>query len=82
MELKKQLIAKDMDYLEDKECSLIRKRIMKAIKNTQIHPDEIQVFSEKFLQAKIKIRRYIKEQERLEKHLKVASFKELRTLGR
>ena len=82
MELKKQLIAKDVDYLEDKECSLIRKRIMKAIKNTQIHPDEIQVFSEKFLQAKVKIRRYIKEQERLEKHLKVTSPKELRTLGR
>jgi RNA polymerase primary sigma factor len=82
MELKKQLISKDMDYLEDKECASIRKRIMKAIKNTQIHPDEIQIFSEKFLQAKIKIRRYIREQERLEKHLKVTSFKELRTLGR
>jgi RNA polymerase primary sigma factor len=82
MELKKQLISKDMDYLEDKECSLIRKRIMKAIKNTQIHPDEIQVFSDKFIKAKIKIVHYIKEQERLEKHLKVTSQKELRTLGR
>jgi RNA polymerase primary sigma factor len=82
MELKKQLISKDMDYLEDKECALIRKRIMKAIKNTQIHPDEIQVFSDKFIKAKIKIVHYIKEQERLEKHLKVTSQKELRTLGR
>jgi RNA polymerase primary sigma factor len=82
MDLKTHLISKDMDYLEDKECSTIRKRIMRALKNIHIHPDEIQAFSEKFLQASKKIKRYIKEQERLEKHLKVASLKELRTLGR
>jgi RNA polymerase primary sigma factor len=82
LDLKKQLIAKDIDYLEEKECSAVRKRIMKAIKNTQIHPEEIQAFSDKFIQAVKKIKRYIKEQERLEKHLKVTSLKELRTLGR
>jgi len=82
MELKKQLISRDMNYLEDKECSVIRKRIMKVVKNTQIHPDEIQSFSDKFIMASKKIKRYIKEQERLEKHLKVASVKEIRTLGR
>jgi len=82
IDLKKQLIAKDEDYKEDKECSAIRKRIMKAVKNTQIHPDEIQAFSDKFIIASKKIKRYIKEQERLEKHLKVGSLKELRTLGR
>jgi len=82
MDVKKQLIAKDMDYKEDKDCSNIRKRIMKAIKNTQIHPDEIQAFSDKFIIASRKIKRYIKEQERLEKHLKVGCLKELRTLGR
>jgi len=82
IELKKQLISKDEDYKEDKDCSVIRKRIMKAVKNTQIHPDEIQAFSDKFIIASKKIKRYIKEQERLEKHLKVGSLKELRTLGR
>ncbi|MDR0302387.1 MAG: RNA polymerase sigma factor RpoD [Treponema sp.] len=82
MDVKMHLISKDMDYLEDKECSTIRRRIMRALKNIHIHPDEIQSFSEKFLQASKKIKRYIKEQERLEKHLKVASLKELRTLGR
>jgi len=82
IELKKQLIAKDMDYLEDRECSVIRKRIMKAVKNMQIHPEEIQAFSDKFITASKKIKRYFKEQERLEKHLKVTSVKELRTLGR
>jgi len=82
IELKKQLIAKDEDYKEDKDCSVLRKRIMKIVKNTQIHPDEIQAFSDKFIIASRKIKRYIKEQERLEKHLKVGSLKELRTLGR
>ena len=82
MEVKKYLIAKDEDYKEDKECSVIRKRIMKAVRNTQLHPDEIQNFSDKFIIASKKIKRYIKEQERLEKHLKVGSLKELRTLGR
>ena len=82
IELKKQLLSKDIDYLEDRECSTIRKRIMKAVKNTVIHPEEIQTFSDKFIQAAKKIKRYIKEQERLEKHLKVGSLKDLRTLGR
>jgi RNA polymerase primary sigma factor len=82
IDLKKQLIVKDIDYKEDKECSVIRKKIMKTVKNTQIHPDEIQAFSDKFIAASKKIKRYIKEQERLEKHLKVGSLKELRTMGR
>jgi len=82
IDFKMHLISKDMDYLEDKECSTIRRRIMRALKNIHIHPDEIQAFSEKFLQASKKIKRYFKEQERLEKHLKVGSLKELRTLGR
>jgi RNA polymerase primary sigma factor len=82
IELKKQLISRDMDYVEDKECANLRKRIMKAVKNTQIHPEEIQSFSDKFIIAARKIKKYIKEQERLEKHLKVTSLKELRTLGR
>jgi len=82
MELKKQLISKDMDYKEDHDCTNIRKRIMKAVKQTQIHQEEIQAFSDKFIMASKKIKRYIREQERLEKHLKVESLKELRTLGR
>jgi RNA polymerase primary sigma factor len=82
IDLKKQLIAKDHDYLDDKDCSALRRRIMKAIKSTHIHPEEIQAFSDKFIIASKKIKRYIKEQERLEKHLKVGSLKELRTLGR
>ena len=82
MENKRQLIARDMDYIEDKDCSALRKRIMKIVKNIQIHPDEIQDFSDKFIITARKIKKYIKEQERLEKHLKINSLKEIRTLGR
>ncbi|MCL2229574.1 MAG: RNA polymerase sigma factor RpoD [Treponema sp.] len=82
MELKKQLLSRDLDYKEDKDCSNIRRRIMKAVKNTQLHPEEIQLFSDKFIIAAKKIKRYIREQERLQKHLKVESLKDLRTLGR
>jgi len=82
MELKRQLITKDENYLENKECINLRNRIMKAVKNTNIHPDEIQSFSDKFIQASKKIKSYNKEKERLEKHLKIDSLKELRTLGR
>jgi RNA polymerase primary sigma factor len=82
MEIKRQLIAKDEDYLENKECISIKSKIMKAVKNTQIHPDEIQGFSDKFIQASKKIKNFNKEKERLEKHLKINSLKELRTLGR
>ncbi|MDR0315892.1 MAG: RNA polymerase sigma factor RpoD [Treponema sp.] len=82
IELKKRLIVRGGEYLEDKELSTLRKRIMKVIKNAEIHPDEIALFSEKFIQAAKKIKRYKKEQERLEKHLQIASLKDLRTLGR
>jgi len=82
MELKRHLISKDYNYLENKECSSLRSKIMKAIKNTQIHPDEIQAFSDKFIQASKKIDSFNREKERLEKHLRINSLKELRTLGR
>ena len=82
IERKKHLITQDELYLEDKECQFLRKRIMKSIKSTQIHPDEIQCFSEKFIQAAKKIKDYTREEERLEKHLKISSPRELRALGR
>jgi RNA polymerase primary sigma factor len=55
---------------------------MKVIGAAEIHPEEIAGFSEKFVQAAKRIKRYKKEQERIEKHLRVASLKELRILGR
>jgi RNA polymerase primary sigma factor len=82
IEMKQRLIDRGLDYLEDKELASLRKRVTRILKSAELHPDEILLFSEKFIQASKKIKRYRKEQERIEKHLKVSSLKDLRTLGR
>ncbi|GHV70225.1 RNA polymerase sigma factor RpoD [Spirochaetia bacterium] len=82
IEVKKRLISRGASIFEDPELNEIRARIMEIINGAEIHPEEINSFSEKFIQAAKKIKRYKKEQERIEKHLRVGSFKELRALGR
>ena len=82
IDVKRRLIIRGASIFDDDELNEIRGRIMKIIKNAEIHPDEIIEFSEKFIQAAKRIKRYKKEQERIEKHLRVGSLKELRSLGR
>ncbi|MCL2834776.1 MAG: RNA polymerase sigma factor RpoD [Treponema sp.] len=82
IEIKRRLLTRGTNIYEDQELNEIRARIMKIVSNAEIHPDEISEFSEKFIQAAKRIKRYKKEQERIEKHLRVGSVKELRTLGR
>ncbi|MDR1106044.1 MAG: RNA polymerase sigma factor RpoD [Treponema sp.] len=82
IEIKRRLISRGGDFLEDGELCEIRGRVMEVILGAEIHPDEIAGFSDKFIQASKKIKRYKKEQERIEKHLRVGSLKELRILGR
>jgi RNA polymerase primary sigma factor len=81
-ELKRRLNSRGGSLDEDRELQEIRQRIMAVIMNAEIHPDEIVGFSDKFIQASRKIKRYMKEQERIEKHLRVGTRKELRALGR
>jgi len=82
IEVKRKLIVRGVNIFEDSELNEIRARIMNVIADAEIHPDEIVGFSEKFIQASKRIKRYKKDQERIEKHLQVNSLKELRTLGR
>ena len=82
IENKQKLIDRGVEFLEDKDLGTIRRKIIRVVKNTEIHPDEILLFSDKYIQTSKKIKRYKKEQERIEKHLKVTSMKDLRTLGR
>jgi RNA polymerase primary sigma factor len=82
IELKKKLIVKGVSIYDDPELNEFRRKIMKVIENAEIHPDEITGFSEKFIQAAKRIKRFKKEQERIEKHLRVGSLKDLRALGR
>jgi RNA polymerase primary sigma factor len=82
MELKRRLISRGNDIFDDKPICSLRRRLLQTIADVQIHPEEINDFSDKFVQASKRIKRYKKEQEKIEKRLKVASLKELRTLGR
>ncbi|MDR1238750.1 MAG: RNA polymerase sigma factor RpoD [Treponema sp.] len=81
-EIKRRIISRGGNIFEDPELNGIRGEIMKVVGAAEIHPEEIAGFSEKFIQAAKRIKRYKKEQERIEKHLRVASLKELRILGR
>ena len=82
IDLKRKLIGKGGNIFEDSELNEIRGRLMKDIEGAEIHPDEISSFSEKFIQAAKRIKRYKREQEKVEKHLHVNSLKDLRSLGR
>jgi RNA polymerase primary sigma factor len=82
IDIKRRLITRGVNIFDDPELNELRSRIMKIILNAHIHPEEITSFSEKFIQAAKRIKRYKKEQERIEKHLRVGSLKELRMLGR
>jgi RNA polymerase primary sigma factor len=82
MELKRRIIARGGDIFEDQELNTMRRQILDVVGEAEIHPEEITGFSEKFVQAAKRIKKYKKEQERIEKRLQVGSFKELRALGR
>ncbi|MDR2490178.1 MAG: RNA polymerase sigma factor RpoD [Spirochaetaceae bacterium] len=82
MELKRKLIAKGAPLDEDKELCALRAKILEVITKAEIHPDEINSFSEKFIQAAKRIKRLKKEQEKVEKRIGIDSIKELRGLGR
>jgi RNA polymerase primary sigma factor len=82
IENKRRIINRGGDIFEDQELVGLRVHILAEIENAEIHPDEIVGFSDKFVQAAKKIKRYKREQDRIEKRLRVGSLKELRVLGR
>ncbi|GHV75966.1 RNA polymerase sigma factor RpoD [Spirochaetia bacterium] len=82
IENKRRLIIRGGNIYEDRELRNLRAHILAVIEATELHPDEITAFSDKFVQSSQKIKRYKREQERIEKRLRVGSLKELRVLGR
>ncbi|MDR1257544.1 MAG: RNA polymerase sigma factor RpoD [Spirochaetaceae bacterium] len=85
IEAKRKLITRGIrgtSIFEYPEIIRLRAELLGMIKNVEIHPDEISAFSDKFVQAAKKIKRFRKEQDRIEKRLQVVSMKELRALGR
>jgi RNA polymerase primary sigma factor len=82
MDLKRHILARGGDIFDNSELAALRQKIIPILAEAEIHPEEISSFSEKFVQAAKKIKKYKKEQERIEKRLRVGSVKELRSLGR
>jgi RNA polymerase primary sigma factor len=82
IEQKEKVIAKGGELFEDKALARKRKDLMKKLQEVEIHQEEILYFSDRFISAARKIRKYRKEQERIEKRLRVSNLRELRSLGR
>ncbi len=82
VELKRRIITKGGDMAEDEDLNARRVALLEILKLAEIHPEEINSFSERFIGAAKKIRKYRKEQERLERVLQISNMRELRVLGR
>ena len=84
MAIKKRLYDRDQmtDILEDKELQEFRNRILPILQATEIQSEEIDRFSEKFIEATRKIREYRRRQEKKEKELRLSDYGELRNLGK
>ncbi len=82
MEEKRTVTDRGGDILTDESLSSRREALRKKLVKIELHQDEILSISDKFINAAKKIRKYRKEEERIEKRLRVGSMRELRSLGR
>ncbi len=84
MALKKKLFDRDQitNIFEDEELIQVRNRILPVLQESEIHSEEIDRFSEKFIEATRKIREYRRRQEKKEKELRLSDYGELRNLGK
>ncbi len=82
MENKKRIASRGGDVKADEALSKSRDVLLDRLGLADLHPEEINSFSEKFINAAKRIKKYRREQERLERTLQVDSLRELRVLGR
>ncbi len=82
VELKKKILAKGSDIFSDESLAEKRADLLNKLKDTEIHPEEISSFSEKFITAAKKINKYRREQDRIQRVLQIGSMRDIRTLGR
>ncbi|MDR3200348.1 MAG: RNA polymerase sigma factor RpoD [Spirochaetales bacterium] len=82
IETKRKLIAHGSNVFDDEELAPKRADLLVKFDSVDVHQEEILQFSEKFLTASKKIKKYKREQEKIEKRLRVSNFRELRSLGR
>jgi RNA polymerase primary sigma factor len=82
MENKRKLASKGGDVLGDEALAKLRYDLLERLGDADLHPEEINSFSEKFITAAKRIKKYRREQERMERTLQVSNLRELRVLGR
>ncbi len=84
IQLKKQLYEADQTkhIFEDKTLVELRNVILPALQKADIQSEEIEKFSEKFIEATRKIAEYKHRQERKAKELRIADYSDLRSLGK
>ncbi|TVQ25574.1 MAG: RNA polymerase sigma factor RpoD [Spirochaetaceae bacterium] len=82
MEEKREVNDRGGDIITDEGLASRRENLRKKLVKIELHQDEILSISDKFITAAKKIRKYKKEEERIEKRLRVGSMRELRGLGR
>ena len=82
--LKKQLFEADQtrNIFEDEKLIELRKKIFPALQQIDIQSEEIEHFSDKFIDATRKINEYRHKQDRKAKELRISDFSELRSLGK
>ncbi|MCL1818963.1 MAG: RNA polymerase sigma factor RpoD, partial [Spirochaetaceae bacterium] len=82
IEIKRKLIAHGSMISDDAEIAAKRTTILAKFGSIEVQQEEILQFSEKFLTAAKKIKKYKREQEKIEKRLRVSNSRDLRGLGR
>ncbi|MBN1697822.1 MAG: RNA polymerase sigma factor RpoD [Spirochaetales bacterium] len=82
IDYKKSLHCSEKELFKDENLKKQKKDILKRLKNVELHPYEITSLIEKFFKAKKIIKNYRREQERIQKTLKLENIKELRGLGK
>ena len=82
MELKEKTLELGGDILDNPELVKMRVKLMEQIQEIDLHPEEINRFSDKYINASRRIRKYQREQTRIERRLRVTNMKDLRNLGR
>lgn len=84
MVLKKRLFDRDQvsTIFEDDELMDVRGKFLPVLELAEIQSEEIERFSEKFIEATRKIREYRRRQEKKEKELRLSDYGELRNLGK
>ena len=82
--LKKQLYEADQtkNIFEDEELLQLRKKIVPQLQKADIQSEEIERFSDRFIDATFRIREYRHRQERKAKDLRINEYGQLRSLGK